>query len=238
GNPAGVVLLHDNWLAENEMQNIAAEINLSETAFVMNRNNKLFIRWFTPTTEVDLCGHATMAAAHVLFSERDFSYNLEFTSKLYDLPVEQKHGLITLDFPIGDIWNISPKDVPDCFNFTPKRYLRSEDEYILVFENQSQIEKAICDFEKAKNIDLSGFIITAKSDMPGIDFVSRYFAPKIGINEDPVTGSAHIFLATYWQKKLGKDEFNAIQLSERGGKLHCRIIENRVKISGLAEFAV
>jgi len=230
GNPAGVCLVGESWLPDEKMQQIAAQVNLSETAFVLRRNDGFFIRWFTPTVEVDLCGHATLAAACVMY---DF-YNakeLVFTSKKYVLPVEKSGERFVLDFPVAGLQKIF--DFPNPFNYDPSEVYTANDEYLFVYENQAQIETAVCDLQTASNIDLQGFIITAPGDN-GIDFASRYFAPKIGINEDPVTGSAHTILAPYWQKILGKNEFHARQLSKRGGELFCRIEGDRVKIAGSA----
>jgi len=232
GNPAGVCLLHGDWLPDEIMQKIAAQINLSETAFVLEHDGELGIRWFTPTTEVNLCGHATLAAAHVL-RER-FGGGMVFKSENHVLPVNFENDMLVLDFPMDKIWQIGGNDSLCVFNAAPKEYWRGTDEYLLVFENEEQVKSAVCDFKKAANIDLSGFIITAKADKPGFDFVSRYFGPKIGINEDPVTGSAHTLLVPYWKQVTGMDEFRAAQLSKRGGELFCRAVGERVKIAGKA----
>ena len=235
GNPAAVCLISCEWPCEKLMQNIACENNLSETAFVLDNNEKLYIRWFTPTTEVSICGHATLAAAHVLFNHEGANRNeLVFNSANHVLRVFKEEDMLALDFPQSDIWQIPFTENLDCFNFTPKECWRSKDEYLLVFDNQSQIENAVCNLTKATKIDLSGFIITAKSNLQNIDFVSRYFGPKIGINEDPVTGSAHTLLVPYWQSVLCKDEFRALQLSKRGGKLFCKAKGNRTIICGKA----
>jgi len=218
------------------MQNIAMENNLAETAFVLkDEDKKMFIRWFTPTTEVDLCGHATLAAAHVLFVHENIGTNyLEFNSKKGILSVEYAGDLLTLDFPKDKIYQIEFSHELDCFNFKPKEVWRGTGEFVLIFENEEQVRNAICDLEKTKKLDLAGFIITAESNLKDIDFVSRCFFPKIGINEDPVTGSAHTLLVPYWEKILDKKEFTAIQLSKRGGKLYCQSFDSRVKISGKA----
>jgi predicted PhzF superfamily epimerase YddE/YHI9 len=236
GNPAAVCLVKGNWPDDELMQNIAAENNLSETAFVLESEGGLAIRWLTPTTEVALCGHATLAAAHVLFEHEGYegSLGLIFKSNHHVLKVAYEGDLLVLDFPMDKIWQIGVDDVPHCFNYAPKEVWRGTEEYMLIFENEEQIRNAVCDLAKAANIDLDGFIITAAGDSPELDFVSRYFGPKIGIDEDPVTGSAHTLLAPYWQKVLGKDEFRAAQLSSRGGKLFCRAEGDRVKIGGKA----
>jgi len=235
GNPAGVCLVYDTWPSEELMQNIAMENNLSETAFVLKTGDKMCIRWFTPTAEVGLCGHATLAAAHALFEHENFQEKeLKFESKRGILGVSYEDGLLTLDFPRDTVYKIDLEDQVDCFQFKPKEVWRGTDEYILIFQDESQVENAICDLEKAARIDLSGLIITAASTRPGIDFVSRYFTPKYGINEDPVTGSTHTLLTPYWQGVTGKDEFHALQISKRGGKLYCRAQGERVKIGGKA----
>ncbi|MCL2574321.1 MAG: PhzF family phenazine biosynthesis protein [Defluviitaleaceae bacterium] len=234
GNPAAVCILKNNWLPEELMQNIAAENNLSETAFVLDIEGELHIRWFTPTVEVPLCGHATLAAAHTLFAHEDYQGELVFKSIRHTLKVKQESDLIMLDFPTDKIWQIDSNIVPNCFNYTPKQVWRGTEEYMLIFESEEQVRNVVCDFEKAANIDLSGLIITAKADSDNLDFVSRYFGPKIGINEDPVTGSAHTLLVPYWQNILAKDNFHAAQLSARGGKLVCHAMGDRVKIGGKA----
>jgi len=235
GNPAAVCLVKGEWPCEGLMQTIAAENNLSETAFVLDNNGKLSIRWFTPKVEVPLCGHATLAAAHVLFNHEGAKGNeLVFDSINHALRVFIEDNMLVLDFPRSHIWQIPLDTHLDCFNYAPREVWRSEDEYLLIFYNQDQIENAVCDLAKAAKIDLSGIIITAKASTPGIDFVSRYFGPKIGIDEDPVTGSAHTLLVPYWQNVMNKSKFDALQLSKRGGRLFCRADEDRVKIGGKA----
>lgn len=235
GNPAGVCILEDKWLPEAVMQKIAMENNLSETAFVLL--SEMGIRWFTPVAEVDLCGHATLAAAHVLFHhEKIAAAELVFQSYRGKgtLRVTCQDQWLTLDFPQDAIQQIQFEDRLDCFQFPPKEVWRGTGEYLLVFENENQIKEAVCQLEKAAQIDLCGFIITAKSDQEGIDFVSRYFSPKYGIDEDPVTGSAHTLLVPYWKEVLKKDTFVALQVSKRGGRLLCKATGDRVKISGSA----
>ncbi|MCL1995195.1 MAG: PhzF family phenazine biosynthesis protein [Defluviitaleaceae bacterium] len=240
GNPAGICIVAGDWPKKSVMQSIAAENNLSETAFIKQRDTQgqeWDIRWFAPLAEVNLCGHATLAAAHVLFSHENINaQKLAFNSNSGQLFVEkQQHGLLVLDFPKDNIRQIEWNKKLDCFNFTPKQVWCGTEEYMLIAESQSQIYNAVCDLEKAAKIDLSGFIITAEGeDGSGFDFVSRYFSPKIGINEDPVTGSTHTLLVPYWQKVLKKDEFIAYQASARGGALFCHALGERVKIGGYA----
>ena len=253
GNPAGVCLLEEknSWPQGGTMQSIAAQLNLSETVFVLEKNGEFYLRWFTPTVEVDLCGHGTLAAAHVLFNEKNRPLgggggqcfptmqtrepdSIVFKSRLHTLPVYMENGKIVLDFPMADIKRIDVDAVPRCFNFIPREVWTGRDEYMLVYNSEDEIRNIDCDIEMAKKIVLSGFIVTAKSSREGIDFVSRYFGPKIGINEDPVTGSAHTLLVPYWQRLLGKSEFRAKQLSSRGGDLFCTAWGDRVKIAGNA----
>ena len=236
GNPAGVCILGEEWLSEELMQQIAMEMNLSETAFVRREQGGLMeIRWFTPIAEVDLCGHATLAAAHVLFRHENVSEGeLIFLSRKGILKVTDEGEWLTLDFPKDHVYPIEFTEHLDCFNHKPREVWRGTGEYILVFDCQEQVEDAVCNLDKATRIDLDGFIITAPSNMEGVDFVSRYFSPKFGIDEDPVTGSAHTLLVPYWQKVTGQDAFHARQLSNRGGKLYCKAKGDRVLISGQA----
>ena len=235
GNPAGVCLLGEDWLPEETMRNIAMENNLSETAFVIERNGTRSIRWFTPVDEVPLCGHATLAAAHVLFNHEGVAETrLCFKSARGDLFVERDGDLLVLDFPRDEIYEIPMTDALDCFNYWPVAAYRGTSEYLLVFENEDEVRSAVCDLPKASLIDLDGFIITAKASDSDIDFVSRYFSPKFGLNEDPVTGSAHTLLVPYWQSVMQKNSFSAAQVSKRGGLLFCTAVSDRIKIGGRA----
>jgi PhzF family phenazine biosynthesis protein len=232
GNPAAVCPL-DEWLPDELMQSIAAENNLSETAFFVPKGNGFHIRWFTPLSEVDLCGHATLATAYVLFYILDHKKdNIEFDSKSGILAVTRDNGWLVMDFPAQppvpcDI----PEEIVKAFNTAPIECLKSED-YIVVFEREIDIELANPDFELLKKLNLRGVIITAKSTR--YDFVARFFAPKYGIPEDPVTGSAYTQLAPYWVSKIGSKRFNVKQMSSRGGELCCEIVDDRVFISGKA----
>ena len=236
GNPAGVCLLDEQWLPEDLMQKIAMEMNLSETTFVRReQDGSMEIRWFTPVAEVDLCGHATLAAAHTLFHHENVPEKvLTFQSKRGILKVSSEEDLLMLDFPRDHIYPIPFTEQLDCFNQKPDEAWRGSGEYLLVFESQEQVERAVCNLEKAAQIDLDGFIITAPSHLPDVDFVSRYFSPKYGLDEDPVTGSAHTLLVPYWQQVTGRDTFHARQVSKRGGKLFCQAVGDRIKIGGRA----
>lgn len=232
GNPAAICPLQ-NWLADEVMQSIAEENNLSETAFFVPTKNSFHIRWFTATTEVDLCGHATLAAAFVIFNELNYKNDsISFESRSGILTVIKKESLLVMDFPaqppsLCDL----PQDIKQAFDFEPIECLKSED-YIVVLKNETDILNAKPKLELLNNIDLRGVIITAKSD--NYDFVSRFFAPKYGINEDPVTGSAYTQLTPYWENKLGKKSLHAKQLSSRGGELFCEAHGDRVSIAGSA----
>ena len=232
GNPAAVIPL-ETWLPDYTMQSIAEENNLSETVFFVPKNSGFHIRWFTPKTEVDLCGHATLAAAYVLFNILGYKgESIEFESKSGTLTVLQKYDWLVLDFPSQPP---IPCHVPDAivkaFKKTPIECLRSED-YIVVFESESDILSIKPDMDYLKKLDLRGVIITARSRQ--YDFVSRFFAPNCGIDEDPVTGSAHTQLTPYWAQILGKTSMTAKQVSSRGGELICELHNDRVFISGKA----
>jgi len=232
GNPAAVCPL-DEWLPDNTMQSIAEENNLSETAFFVPKANGFHIRWFTPKSEVDLCGHATLATAYVLFDILGYKRDkIEFDSRSGLLLVTKDNERIVMDFPaqppvLCDI----PKEIIKAFDIAPIECLKSED-FIVVFEREIDIESAKPDLGQLTKLDLRGVIITAKSSR--YDFIARFFAPKYGIAEDPVTGSAYTQLAPYWASKIGSKRFSVKQVSSRGGELTCEIVDDRVLISGKA----
>lgn len=234
GNPAAVCFL-DSWLFDETMQKIAAENNLSETAFVIEKGDGFEIRWFTPTIEVALCGHATLAAAHVLFSHLDYAENtIRFHSRHSgELTVSRNEDLITLNFPTDEITEaIAPKEVLDAFGTKPLAVFKGKTDFLLLYKNQREIEACEPDHNLLKSSEARGIIVTAPGDE--VDFVSRFFAPGSGIDEDPVTGSAHTTLTPFWCKKLNKIEMTARQLSQRGGSLNCKYLNDRVEISGHA----
>ena len=232
GNPAAVCPL-DEWLPDEIMQSIAEENNLSETAFFVPKGNGFHIRWFTPASEVDLCGHATLAAAYVLFNILGYKKDkIEFDSKSGILAVTKDNESLIMDFPAQPPVSCDiPKEIVKAFNIAPIECLKSED-YIVVFEREIDIESAKPDFEQLKKLNLRGVIITAKSTR--YDFVARFFAPKYGIPEDPVTGFAYTQLAPYWASMIGSKRFSVKQMSSRGGELTCEIVDDRVLISGKA----
>ncbi len=232
GNPAAVCPL-EKWLPDGTMQSIANENNLSETAFFVPKGNGFHIRWFTPTSEVDLCGHATLASAYVLFNILNYNKEkIEFESKSGILSVMKDGDKLTLNFPArSHVPCEIPEEIFKAFNAEPIECLKSED-YIVLFKSESDISSADPDFEQLNKLGLRGVIITAKSD--NYDFVARCFFPGIGIQEDPVTGSAYTQLAPYWASKLGKTRFSVKQMSSRGGELTCELVDDRVLISGKA----
>lgn len=234
GNPAAVVPLK-NWLPANEMQKIAAENNLAETAFFVPKNNDFELRWFTPELEIDLCGHATLATAHIIFSELGYSKNaIHFhTLKAGTLIVTKNNNLYTLDFPSRPATPCPiPKGLLAAIGGTnPIEVLISRD-IMLVYETEAEVMALKPDFSALAKINLLGVIVTAKGEKS--DFVSRFFAPSAGINEDPVTGSAHCNLIPYWAQKLGKNKLHAYQISARRGELWCEMKEDRVLITGEA----
>lgn len=232
GNPAAVCPL-DHWLADELLQNIAMENNLAETAFYVKKGDQYELRWFTPAAEVDLCGHATLAAAFVLFNlEGHVGDSINFYSpRSGSLPVTRQEDFIVLNFPVDDIHPVAlSNELLAAFNVKPVEAFKGKTDYMLVYESEAEIQKIIPGFEVISKINARGIIITAPGEK--VDFVSRFFAPAVGVSEDPVTGSAHTSLIPYWSGKLGKTEMQAIQLSARKGYLKCKYLKERVEISG------
>lgn len=234
GNPAAVCII-DEWLDDDLMQNIALENNLSETAFVVPKGNDFKIRWFTPAIEVDLCGHATLAAGHVIFNHTAYSGDeINFESQKSGLLKVKKEGeFLTLDFPTDEVKKVSPPEqLLKALEIEPIECYKGKTDFMFVFASRQEVENVQVDCSFAGEVNFRGIIVTAKGN--DVDFVSRFFAPGAGILEDPVTGSAHTTLTPYWSKKLEKDELFARQLSKRGGELKCRVVGERVLISGQA----
>lgn len=233
GNPAAVCPLLE-WLPDSVMQEIAAENNLSETAFYVPDSDGFHIRWFTPTVEVDLCGHATLAAAHVLFEHEKYPKDeIIFTCHVGKLFVLKSNGRIHLNFPSSPLEEVGiPTKLENALDKSPIAYFAKGKFGMAVFEKENDIAACTVDFLTLKEVNESIIIITAKADT--VDFVSRVFGPKVGINEDPVTGAAHTRLIPYWSKKLNKKTLSALQLSQRGGQLFCEDKGERVIISGNA----
>lgn len=233
GNPAAVCIL-DKWLDERIMQQIANENNLAETAFIVQSGDTYQIRWFTPTVEVDLCGHATLAAAYVIFNYYENSKDLIqfYSPRSGQLNVEKgEKGLMVLDFPIDTIEECEPPtELVRGLKKTPIECYKGKTDYLFVYESQEEIQMITPDFSEIKKVECRGVIVTAPGEH--YDFVSRFFAPQSGIEEDPVTGSAHTTLTPYWSERLKKKEFRAAQLSKRKGYLNCSLDGQRVKIGG------
>ena len=232
GNPAAVCPLKE-WINDDLMQNIAAENHLSETAFFVKKGHEYELRWFTPKGEVDLCGHATLASAYVIFTYLDERITkVVFQTKSGRLEVARKGNLLTMIFPSreGEKCDV-PEALIQGLGKKPQEVYLSRD-YMAVFETEEDIRDLVLDMEALRQLDGLGVIVTARGNEA--DFVSRFFAPKLGVNEDPVTGSSHCTLIPYWKRVLGKNDLVALQLSERGGKLFCTDLGEKVKISGEA----
>jgi PhzF family phenazine biosynthesis protein len=232
GNPAAVCPL-DQWIDDTIMQNIAQENNLAETAFIVQEQDSYQIRWFTPTKEVDLCGHATLASAYVIFNYLNLKNNsIKFLSKSGPLYVNHEGKKIALNFPsIPPVPCDIPEYLVEALGVQPEAIM-SCNNYFAIFKSKNQVTAINPDFSLLTKLDLQGVIITAPGDNE--DFVSRYFAPKYGIPEDPVTGSAHCTLIPYWANRLHKTQLIARQISRRGGKLFCKDMGDRVSIAGYA----
>jgi predicted PhzF superfamily epimerase YddE/YHI9 len=232
GNSAGVCLL-EKWLPDAVLQNIAAENGLSETAFVIPHKDYFRLRWMTPTIEVDLCGHATLATAFVLFTELGHKKEPLFFETLSGrLSAAPRRDTIELNFPSRPPRRCPPpQKLVQGLGLKPAEVLKARD-YVAVFHSESEVQELAPDVAKLAELDCLGIIVTA----PGkkADFVSRFFAPRAGIAEDPVTGSAHCSLIPFWSERLGKSELLARQLSRRGGELYCRQLGHRVGIGGRA----
>lgn len=237
GNPAAVCLLDQPREAE-WMQAVAAEMNLSETAFLTPENAGYRLRWFTPKKEVKLCGHATLASTHVLYEEnllkkgeqvRFYTLSGVLTANYHD------DGLIELNFPVTQVYSCeSPEGLVEALGVKPIFIGRSDDDYLLEVASEEEVRKAAPDFGRLSEVSCRGVAITALANSKEYDFVSRFFAPAVGVNEDPVTGSAHCRLTPYWQAKLNTCEFIAYQASERGGFLRLAADGDRVRIGGKA----
>jgi len=233
GNPAAVCPL-DQWLPDTTMQQIAAENNLSETAFIVPKGKDFEIRWFTPSVEVKLCGHATLASAHVYFSELDYNKEqIVLHSKSGPLIVKRQEQGYAMDFPADPATEISiTQDYVDVFGQQPVAIFKGASDYLVILKEEANVRNFRPDFIKIAQLKARGVIISAKGKE--VDFVSRFFGPKVGVNEDPVTGSAHTTLAPYWAAVLQKKQLQARQLSKRGGVISCIHQGDRVTLIGNA----
>lgn len=236
GNPAAVCFL-DAWLDEGQLRKVAAENNLSETAFLVPTQTGYQVRWFTPWCEVRLCGHATMASAHILLNLRQPQLDsVRFETKFHGTLTVKKAGeFLTMDFPAlfphpcanpPDIWRAL------AMQSLPSEVVEADETYILVVDRPETVRNVHADFALLQNLHPYVVAVTARGD--DVDFTSRYFAPSYGIPEDPVTGSAHCILAPYWARRLGKSKLHARQLSVRGGELWCEVAGDRVLLTGKA----
>ena len=237
GNPAGVCIL-DNEYPDELYQQIAREINYSETAFLIKQNGYFRIRWFTPKTEVNLCGHATLAAAHILYEYQycDSSREIRFDSKSGDLIAKQIGNKIELNFPQLFVSKTDSNEILEkAFGIRPTYVGKNDNRYLIEINDYDKLLTIKPDFQLLKSLDLGRFIITVKSKNPDYDFISRYFAPGVGVLEDPVTGTAHCYLAPYWGQKLNKKVMTGFQASDRSGTIECELIDdNRVLLRAKA----
>jgi PhzF family phenazine biosynthesis protein len=233
GNPAAVCPL-DSWLPDATMQAVAAENNLSETAFFVREGDDCALRWFTPKVEVDLCGHATLASAHVIFQREPRRGSIAFrTVKAGTLTVTRTGEKLAMDFPARPPKPVTaPHDLAAALGKAPTEVLAARD-YMAVYDSSADVAALAPDFAALGKLDCFAVIATAPGEN-GVDFVSRFFAPAQGVPEDPVTGSSHCTLAPYWGRRLGKTHLEALQISRRVGKLSCTLVNDRVVIAGKA----
>jgi len=238
GNPAGVCIM-ERSRNEQWMRNVAREMNLAETAFVVPRADGAFdLRWFTPVVEVDLCGHATLAAAHVLWETSQLGSDrpAQFHTKSGLLTCVRRGGWIEMDFPgTAPTPAPAPPGMLDALGCKSAAFLgKTRFDYLVEVSDEATLRAMAPDFGKLKNTEARGVIVTARATLAGFDFVSRFFAPGAGVDEDPVTGSAHCALAPYWSAKLGKKQMTAFQASARGGVVRVEVRGDRVMLAGQA----
>jgi PhzF family phenazine biosynthesis protein len=236
GNPAAVMPM-DSFLADETLQAIAAENNLAETAFLVPYSGDYRLRWFTPTTEVPLCGHATLASAAVVMERLEPGRSkVVFHSASGPLTVKRADAGYVMDFPVRPFEAVStPCGLAEALGIVPIEVVVSDFNYMAVIESGQVLRALAPDMTALARMDRGGLIVTAPGD-GNYDFFSRYFAPAKGIPEDPVTGSAHCTLAPYWAKRLGKTEFRAFQASRRGGEVICRLAGDRIELEGTCVF--
>lgn len=236
GNPAAICLL-DSELNDGLMQSIALEMNLSETAFVRSEGDAYSLRWFTPGYEVDLCGHATLASAHVLWSEKKAvgGEAIQFRTRSGLLTCSQRDDFIEMDFPATRAVETAPPDqLVESLGVVPMFVGASRYDLLVLVDSEAELRRLEPDFRALATVDTRGIMVTARSEDSEYDFVSRFFAPSAGIDEDPVTGSAHCCLGPFWSERLGKQSLRAYQASRRGGDVHIQLNEDRVILSGKA----
>jgi PhzF family phenazine biosynthesis protein len=236
GNPAAICLL-PQWRDDRWLQNLAAEMKHSETAYLVRNANGFDLRWFTPAVEVDLCGHATLASAHALWEQGVAPANspIRFATRSGTLTADRTNGLIELDFPLNPEEKVEPPpELLPALGVNAQYVGKSRFDYLVEVESEAVLRQMTPDFRRLASAPVRGTIVTSRSSDPRFDFVSRFFAPAAGVDEDPVTGSAHCCLGAFWQKRLGKSAFRAYQASPRGGIVHVRVAHDRAILGGQA----
>ncbi len=236
GNPAAVCIL-PKPADETWMQNVATEMNLSETAFLYPQDDGFNLRWFTPAAEVDLCGHATLASAHVLWEMEHLPPDTQarFFTRSGLLTAQRSGDWIEMDFPAEPETEVkAPAELVTALGITPQYVGKNRFDYLVEVDSEKTVQDVQPDFTLLKTVTCRGVIVTSRADSPTFDFVSRFFAPGVGIDEDPVTGSAHCCLGPFWNTRLEKNSFTAYQASPRGGVVQVRVAGDRVKLGGQA----
>jgi predicted PhzF superfamily epimerase YddE/YHI9 len=235
GNPAAVCLL-PAWREDGWLQAVAREMNLSETAFLVERPGHHDLRWFSPTVEVALCGHATLASAHVLWQQGlTTADEIRFSTRSGVLTAVRRGGDIELDFPLKPAEDCeAPPGLAEALGASPRYVGRNNLDYLVEVDSEAVLRGLAPDFRRLGAVPARGVIVTSRSADPRFDFVSRFFAPAAGIDEDPVTGSAHCCLGDFWRKRLGRSEFLAYQASARGGMVKVRVAKDRAFLGGTA----
>jgi PhzF family phenazine biosynthesis protein len=235
GNPAAVCLL-PTWKDDGWLQAVAREMNLSETAFLVKRADHFDLRWFTPTVEVDLCGHATLASAHILWQQsQPMNDEIRFSTRSGILKAIRHGDDIELDFPLKpEVAAEAPPGLLEALGVSARYVGKNQFDYLVEVESEVTLRRIAPDFKRLATVPVRGIIVTSTSADPRFDFVSRFFAPASGVDEDPVTGSAHCCLGDFWRKRLNKSEFVAFQASARGGVVKVRIVKDRAFLGGKA----
>jgi PhzF family phenazine biosynthesis protein len=235
GNPAAVCIL-PSWKEDAWLQAVAREMNLSETAFLVKQPDHWELRWFTPKVEVDLCGHATLASAHILWQQgHATSHEIRFSTKSGALKANRNGDDIELDFPLkAEVEAEPPPGLLRALGISARYVGKNQFDYLVEVDSEATLRALTPDFKALASVPVRGIIVTSRSTDPQFDFMSRFFAPGAGIDEDPVTGSAHCCLGDFWRKRLGKSEFVAFQASARGGAVKVRVVKDRIFLGGKA----
>jgi len=234
GNPAGVCILAEPR-EENWMQNVAKEMNLSETAFLIKQDDGYSLRWFTPAVEVDLCGHATLASAHILWETSLLDQQVRFHTRSGLLTAEKRGAWIMMDFPATpEKPAAAPAGLAEALGVEPNYVGQNKFDMLVEVASEEIVRSMRPNFTLLEQLPARGVIVTSRATSDDFDFVSRFFAPRVGVNEDPVTGSAHCCLSPFWSKRLGRNELVGYQASARGGVVRARLDGERVHLSGQA----